>query len=406
MTLERRFVLVGIRIDSYSRHILNWAIFKVAEPGDYVIAVNVVKNPDYVPKNKSLIAEYLEVYEGLCDVKKVGLIGQVFTGSSFRSILVREAKNHAAMALVVGGRTSTAKYCSKRLPPNTNVLAIQDSRIVFRRCTNNQLPGGLLLDPRPSLRSIGNLSDRVKQSESDDCEVESEKPRSQNRIELKEEASNRLERRKLRSSSMFSGDPSEQKLGWPLLRRAKSEISSTHHHVRDMSVVQWVMSLPDRSPKKSPHSCSSIEENPSQRGISDKDDESSKNYSATYFIEVPKGLEGKLSVNSLHCKWFSLELLKSCTAHFSSENLIGKGGSNRVYKGVLPDGKLIAVKVLKSTKEALKDFALEVEIISSLKHKNITSLLGICIEDNALISVYDYFPKGSLEENLHGKVAV
>jgi serine/threonine protein kinase len=59
-----------------------------------------------------------------------------------------------------------------------------------------------------------------------------------------------------------------------------------------------------------------------------------------------------------------------------------------VYKGVLPDGKPIAVKVLKSSKEAWKDFAFEVEIISSLKHKNITQLLGICIEDNTLISVF------------------
>ncbi|KAL2329057.1 hypothetical protein Fmac_022484 [Flemingia macrophylla] len=43
------------------------------------------------------------------------------------------------------------------------------------------------------------------------------------------------------------------------------------------------------------------------------------------------------------------------------------------------------------------------EIISSLKHKSITPLLGICMENNTLISVYDYFPKGSLQENMHGK---
>lgn len=42
MTVERRCVLVGIRIDSHSRHLLNWAIVKVAEPGDCVIAVHVV----------------------------------------------------------------------------------------------------------------------------------------------------------------------------------------------------------------------------------------------------------------------------------------------------------------------------------------------------------------------------
>lgn len=77
-----------------------------------------------------------------------------------------------------------------------------------------------------------------------------------------------------------------------------------------------------------------------------------------------------------------------------------------MYKGVLPDGKAIAVKVMQSSKEAWKDFALEVEIISSVEHKSIAPLLGICIENNSLISVYDYFPKGSLEENLHGKVSV
>ncbi|KAJ1393758.1 Serine/threonine-protein kinase, active site [Sesbania bispinosa] len=285
MTVERRFVLVGIRIDSHSRQLLNWALVKVAEPGDCVIAVHVVKNSVYVSKNKSLIDEYLEVYEGLCGVKKVDLTGQILTGNSIRSILVREAKNHAALALVVGGRATIAKYCAKRLPPTTNVLAIKDSRVVFRRCTNKQPPGSLIVDPRPSLTSIESLSERVTQSEFGDSVsmVESEKPTPQNTIDqLKEESFDRLGRSK-------------------------------------------------------------------------------------------------------------------------SRKLIGKGGSNRVYKGVLPDGKLIAVKVLKSSKEALKDFALEVEIVSSLKHKNVVPLLGICIEDNTLISVYDYFPKGSLEENLHGK---
>jgi len=86
-----------------------------------------------------------------------------------------------------------------------------------------------------------------------------------------------------------------------------------------------------------------------------------------------------------------------------TENLSGKGGCNRVYKGVLPDGKPVAVKVQKSSQEAMKDFAHEVAIISSLNHKHITPLLGFCIKDTVLISVYNFFSKGSLEENLHGK---
>lgn len=86
--------------------------------------------------------------------------------------------------------------------------------------------------------------------------------------------------------------------------------------------------------------------------------------------------------------------------------MIGKGGCNRAYKGILPNGKLVAIKIPKSTKEAWKAFALEVDITSSLKHKNIMPLHGVCIEDNAPILVYDYLSKGSLEENLHGKAYI
>ncbi|KAG4979436.1 hypothetical protein JHK85_033394 [Glycine max] len=416
MTVEKRIVLVGIRIDGYSRQLLNWALAKVAEPGDCVIAVHVVKSSDYVSKNKTLIDGYLEVYEGLCGVKKVGLTGQIFTGSSIKNILVREAKKHAALALVVGyveltktdfncrGRAATAKYCAKRLQPTTNVLAIQDSRIVFRSCTNKQLPGGLILDPRPSLTIIKeNLRDRAIHSSICDSIVEIEESTRKNSLESKEEAFNGSEKSKSRSISMFAGDSAEQKLGWPLLRRANSGMSQTLH-ARDMSVVQWVMTLPDRSPNKG-SSSSSTEENPFERSISDVEYESSSNSSPSS-VDIPNGLEEMLNLNSLNCKRFSLEVLKSCTSQFSSEKLVGKGGSNRVYKGVLTDGKSIAVKVMQSSKEAWKDFALEVEIISSLEHKSIAPLLGICIENNTLISVYDYFPNGSLEENLHGKVSV
>jgi len=45
MEVEKRFVLVGIRIDGHSRQLLDWALVKVAEPGDSVVAVHVVKNP-------------------------------------------------------------------------------------------------------------------------------------------------------------------------------------------------------------------------------------------------------------------------------------------------------------------------------------------------------------------------
>lgn len=82
--------------------------------------------------------------------------------------------------------------------------------------------------------------------------------------------------------------------------------------------------------------------------------------------------------------------------------MIGKGGSSKVYRGCLPDGKELAVKILKPSDDALTEFVLEIEIITTLNHKNIISLFGFCFEDNHLLLVYDFLPRGSLEENLYG----
>ncbi|KAI7979265.1 Proline-rich receptor-like protein kinase PERK1 [Camellia lanceoleosa] len=86
----------------------------------------------------------------------------------------------------------------------------------------------------------------------------------------------------------------------------------------------------------------------------------------------------------------------------NGQNLIGKGGSSRVYRGCLPDGKELAVKILKQPEDLLKEFVLEIEIITALHHKNIISLFGFCFEDCNLLMVYDFLSRGSLEENLHG----
>jgi len=85
-----------------------------------------------------------------------------------------------------------------------------------------------------------------------------------------------------------------------------------------------------------------------------------------------------------------------------SGNLIGKGGSSQVYRGCLPDGKELAVKILKPSDNVLSEFLLEIEIITTLHHKNIISLLGFCFENGKLLLVYDFLSRGSLEENLHG----
>nr|CAD1835663.1 unnamed protein product [Ananas comosus var. bracteatus] len=119
--------------------------------------------------------------------------------------------------------------------------------------------------------------------------------------------------------------------------------------------------------------------------------------------ELAKELKNILETNSSSSKWFRYEDLRTATNQFSSENLIGKGGSSQVYKGFLSSGQQVAIKLSTLSTEAARDFLLEVDIMSKLKHVRIVPLIGICVEDNHLISVYDYLSRGSLEENLHGK---
>ncbi|KAJ8764956.1 hypothetical protein K2173_010421 [Erythroxylum novogranatense] len=399
--IEKRIIIVGIQIDGHSRELLSWALVKVAEPGDCVIAVHVCRSSGHFVKVKPLLDSYLEVYGALCSLKKVELTGQISRGISFRKTLVREVKNHSAVAVLVGinnrnavvGWGSTAHYCAKRLPPTTDVLALHKGKIVFRRCNHNQLTG-LCGDPKPSFNQNGSPIWREVHSEFGDSEADTEISSFDVVIrngseEFRDETSSLVCERKKRSTSLFAGDILDQRPGWPLLRIPSIDVPKALQS-RQLSVVQWVMNLPNRSPQQSPQSLrSSLMEKSSSIGLS-------------AVGELENNLAILLKTNSSTCKWFNYEILKAATSEFFSGNLIGKGGCNKVYKGILPDGKPVAVKIQKSSQIARKDFSQEVGILSSLKHKHITPLLGICLKDNELISIYDLFFKGSLEENLRG----
>jgi serine/threonine protein kinase len=88
--------------------------------------------------------------------------------------------------------------------------------------------------------------------------------------------------------------------------------------------------------------------------------------------------------------------------YYVVDKLIGKGGTSRVYKANFPEGRELAVKMLKPSKAALKEFICEMQIVSCLRHTNIISLAGFCFENKSLILMYNYLSNGSLEEILHG----
>ncbi|XP_073119362.1 probable receptor-like serine/threonine-protein kinase At4g34500 [Henckelia pumila] len=104
-------------------------------------------------------------------------------------------------------------------------------------------------------------------------------------------------------------------------------------------------------------------------------------------------------------RWFSLSELQIATDHFANKNVIGEGGYGVVYRGVLPDGSLIAVKNLRNNKgQAEKEFKVEVEAIGKVRHKNLVGLIGYCAEGAQRFLVYEYIENGSLDQWLHGDV--
>uniref|UniRef100_A0A803LVX3 non-specific serine/threonine protein kinase n=1 Tax=Chenopodium quinoa TaxID=63459 RepID=A0A803LVX3_CHEQI len=87
--------------------------------------------------------------------------------------------------------------------------------------------------------------------------------------------------------------------------------------------------------------------------------------------------------------YFTLRQIKAATNDFDHRNKIG-GGFWPVFKGVLPDGKVIAVKQLSSkSKQGNREFVNEIGMISALQHPNLVKLYGCCIEGKELLLVYD-----------------
>lgn len=110
------------------------------------------------------------------------------------------------------------------------------------------------------------------------------------------------------------------------------------------------------------------------------------------------------------------EILDSVKA----ENLIGKGGSGNVYKAELRDGKALAVKhiwtspdsgnqkhyrssasILKASKSRSSEYDAEVATLSSLRHVNVVKLFCSITSEDSNLLVYEYFPNGSLWDQLH-----
>ena len=82
---------------------------------------------------------------------------------------------------------------------------------------------------------------------------------------------------------------------------------------------------------------------------------------------------------------------------------LGEGGFGTVYKGNLPNGRDIAVKLLKNSKDDGQEFMNEVASIMQTSHVNVVTLLGYCLQGSKRALIYEYMTNGSLERIAFGK---
>ncbi|XP_004146082.1 probable leucine-rich repeat receptor-like serine/threonine-protein kinase At3g14840 isoform X1 [Cucumis sativus] len=120
-------------------------------------------------------------------------------------------------------------------------------------------------------------------------------------------------------------------------------------------------------------------------------------------LRKPSTLEQELKGLDLGTGSFSLRQIRDATNNFDAANKIGEGGFGPVFKGVLADGTIIAVKQLSSkSKQGNREFVNEIGMISALQHPHLVKLYGCCIEGNQLLLIYEYLENNSLARALFG----
>ncbi|KAK7386396.1 hypothetical protein VNO78_26602 [Psophocarpus tetragonolobus] len=94
--------------------------------------------------------------------------------------------------------------------------------------------------------------------------------------------------------------------------------------------------------------------------------------------------------------------LQLATKNFHASQIIGKGGFGNVYKGVLRNGEIAAVKRSQpGSGQGLPEFQTEIMVLSKIRHRHLVSLIGYCDERFEMILVYEYMEKGTLRDHLY-----